>query len=158
MEQELNTNVCVEVCRAIFPGMKWFVLENGTLLYRRDVPEIDDTYVIDSMGKLAKRLGPYSGEGSVYGDCIPRKLLKFTGWLVAYSLEGMVTYVAPEEMENVPQDAYSSTEMMSIGGSKFVRASEPPIEMLDMRVALFGRYKRNLDARSPKIIRRSTDK
>jgi hypothetical protein len=149
----MNTNVCVEVCRAIFPGMKWFVLENGTLLYLRDVPEVDDAYVIGAMSILSKALGPYNGEGSVYGDCIPRKLLKFTGWIVHFGvgLDGICTYVGPEEMEGASPP--SKTEMFLVDG-KAVRATDAPFET---RVALFGRHKRNLDARDPKIVARSTD-
>jgi hypothetical protein len=149
--------------------MRWFVLENGTLLYLSDVPEVDDAYVVGAMNALSKALGPYNGEGSAYGDCIPRKLLKLPGWIVHFGvdLDGICTYVGPEEMENVPhvtvrnrvvrrgrRDTYSPTEMMSIGNGKFVPAKKAPFEM---RVALFGRYKRNLDARNPKIIARSTD-
>ncbi len=150
----MKVDVCIEVCRTVFAHTKWYLLEHGTILTLRDVPEVDDAYVIDSMGKLAKRLGPYSGEGSPYGDCNPMQLRKLPGWLVAYSLDGMVTYVGPEEMESVPQDAYSPTEMMDTGDGKVVTAKDATFEL---RVALFGRYKRNLDARNPKIIKRSTD-
>lgn len=150
----MKVDVCIEVCRTVFAHTKWYLLEHGTILMLRDVPEADDAYVIKEMGNLATRLGPYGGEGSVYGDCNPMQLRKFPGWLVAYSLEGMVTYVGPEEMENVPQDAYSPTEMMGTGDGKIVAAKDAPFEL---RVALLGRYKRNLDARDPKIIKRSTD-
>jgi len=157
----MDTERCVEICRTVYtdqpPGTKWYLLEHGTILQLNDVPQVTDEYVIDVMKKLAADLGPYSGEGSHFGDCNPMKLNKFPGWLVSFAFGGIWTYVGPEELENVPKDAYSSTEMMYTGDSKFVRASELPIEMLDMRVALFGRYKRNLDARSPKIIKRSTD-
>ena len=157
----MDTERCIEICHAVYtdqpPGTKWYLLEHGTILQLKDVPQVTDEYIVGAMNKLAADLGPYSGEGSHFGDCNPMKLNKFPGWLVSFAFGGIWTYVGPEELENVPKDAYSSTEIMSAGDSKFVRASELPIEMLDMRVALFGRYKRNLDARSPKIIKRSTD-
>lgn len=154
----MGNDVRIEMCRAVFtaPGSKWYLLEHGTILSLQDIPEVTDQYVIESMNRLATALGPYNGEGSPFGDCNPMQLRKFPGWLVSFGrpCRGMVTHVGPVEMENVPGDTYSPTEMMSVGDGKIVPAKRAPFEM---RVALFGRYKRNLDARSPKIVARSTD-
>lgn len=155
----MNTDLCIEICRTVYSqptGTKWYLLEHGTILQLKDVPQVTDEYIINVMKKLAADLGPYSGEGSHFGDCAAMKLNKFPGWLVEFAFGGVWTYVGADEMEDVPTDAYSPTEVMTVGGKAY-RASELPIEMFEMRVALFGRYKRNLDARSPKIIKRSTD-
>jgi hypothetical protein len=153
-------NRIVQICHAVYtdqpPGTKWYLLEHGTILQLKDVPQVTDEYVIGAMAKLAADLGPFSGEGSHFGDCSAMKLNKFPGWLVQFAFGGIWTYVGPEELEDVPRDAYSPSEVMTVSGKAF-RTSELPIEMLDMRVALFGRYKRNLDARNPKIIKRSTE-
>lgn len=145
----MNIDVCAEVCRAVFDEYRWFLLERGTIFCTR--VDVGDEYVLGAMKKLATAIGPYGGEGSEYGDCLPMKLKNFPGWLISYpAIKNVLTYVGPEEMEGTPPP--SQTEKFLDANNKILRVS------FDMRVALFGRYKRNLDARDPKIIMRSTDK
>lgn len=141
----------VAVCRTVFADTQWFLLEHGTIFVARP-PRISDEVVITKLDRLAKTLGPYSGEGSEWGDCNPAKLAKFDGWLVTYPAVGyLVTYVSPAELETAPPP--SETERF-VAGDRVVGGSEMPFEL---RVAIFGRYKRNLDARHPKIVARSVD-
>jgi hypothetical protein len=143
----VKTDVCIEVCRTVFEGTRWFLFEHGTIFCAR--VEVGDKYAIAQMKDLAAKLGPYSGEGSEWGDCNPMKLNNFPGWLVSFpALGSLVTYVGPEEMKTAPPP--SSTEKFIGPDGKIMPITH------ELRVALFGRYKRNLDARSPKIIKRST--
>jgi hypothetical protein len=147
----MNTDLCKRIVREVFtePGRKWFLLKNGTVMVFKDIPEADDDYVIAAWRKLADALGPYEGQGSSLGDCGVQKLRNYGGWLVDFSFP-CVTYVGAEEIDFSP--ARTISEMYSDptpSGALYV---------LEAQVAMIGRHKRNLDARDPQIIARSTDK
>lgn len=146
----MNTDLCKRIVREVFtePGKKWFLLRNGTLMVLKDVPEASDEYVIAAMRKLADALGPYEGQGSELGDCGVQKLRNYDGWFVDFSFP-CVTYVGADEVLTSP--IRSVNEMYAAAtpsGALFV---------LEAQVAMLGRHKRNLDARNPEIIARSTD-
>jgi hypothetical protein len=162
----VSDNVRIEVCRTVFAGTRWFLLKHGTVVVLKDDPLATDELAIRGMSKLAADLGPYEGEGSPLGDCNPMKLKAFPGWLVSFGdrCRGMFTYVGPEETEGTPPPPQA--EVLVYEGTA-VRPATPDEAtdhrqkaadlMAEVRVALFGRHKRNLDARNPEIVARSTD-
>lgn len=144
----MNTELCKRIVREVYAGQKWFLLKNGTVMVLKDVPEANDKYVLAAMGKLSDALGPYEGQGSSFGDFGITRLRNYDGWFVDFSFP-CTTYVGADEVSNSTErtnsDLYSDT---TPSGALFV---------LETRVGILGRHKRNLDARDPEIIARSTD-
>jgi hypothetical protein len=150
----------IKIAREVFDVVPWRLLKNGTVYILQNVPRPSDKFVLSEMSRLALALGPYEGEGSIYGDCRAMPLKKYPGWLVtfgneyAHAVEGLtrlVTIVMKDEMATAPPP--SKTEFMMIGKRTMPATKAPE----DMRVALFGRHKRNLDARRSEIIANSID-
>lgn len=144
----MNTELCKRIVREVYAGQKWFLLRNGTLMVLRDVPRADDRLVITAMGKLADSLGPYEGQGSQLGDCGVQRLKNYDGWFVDFNFP-CVTYVGADEVSNSTER--SNNEMYSDA------TPSNALLVLEARVGILGRHKRNLDARNPEIIARSTD-
>jgi hypothetical protein len=146
----MNIELCIRVCREVFDGTPWFLLENGTIV---TVATTDDNIVTIAMKQIAELIGPHGGEGSPLGDCNPMRLNVFDGWLVGFSLP-IYTFVGDDEVDEAVRLPGSSTEVMQVDEANEVGMQEA---MQRMRIGLFGRHKRNKDALDPKIIARSTD-
>lgn len=145
----MNNKLCLRMCREVFAEQPWFLLEHGTILI--GVKPMYDGLVLQAMKRFDALIGPHGGEGTPYGDCTPMPLKSFDGWLVKFTLP-LHTFVGADEVEEAMKLPGSATE--------FMRRDEADVtqsEMQELRVAQYGRHKRNMDARDPKIIARSTD-
>jgi hypothetical protein len=141
----MNIELCRRVCREVYAGKTWFLLEHGTVVVCA-VPNPSDADVLDTLRQIDAMIGPHGGEGTPYGDFQPQRLKAFDGWLVVFTLP-LYTFVGDDELAEASQLPGSPTEVMQLGDGS----------MQELRVGLFGRHKRNLDVKDPKIIARSID-
>jgi hypothetical protein len=144
----MNVELCLRVCREVYAGKTWFLLERGTIVISA-VPDASDDDVLQMMKHVDEMIGPHGGEGTPFGDCTPARLKAFDGWLVVFALP-LYTFVGDDELVAACRLSGGPTEFMQM-------PNEADCNMQDLRVALYGRHKRNLDAKDPKIIARSTD-
>lgn len=142
----MNTELAIRVCRTVFAGQKWILLEHGTVM-----PVLADTPIFDLLKDFAKQLGPHSGEGSPLGDVQPLQLKEFAGYLVAFNFP-LFTFVGNDELIEAKLLAPSPTEVLTHSIHENNRGL---IE--HSQIGLFGRAKRNKDIRNPKIIARSEE-
>jgi hypothetical protein len=135
-------------------GLKWWLFEHGTLVLTA-MRSCGEAQALDEMKWLAEQLGPYEGQGSVYGDVNPMPLKRHAQtWLVTYPFTGaIVSFVNTSDFASKAANALPPDEVVQ-ASSGAVHAREA---LGNLRAGLIGRMKRNLDARERKIIARSED-
>ncbi|WP_172821011.1 hypothetical protein [Chryseobacterium sp. T16E-39] len=107
----------------------WVLFKNGTYIIFDNADTIKN--INDEAISQMKEFGPVFGGGPA-GDFGVTHLNKTEGWIVSGHGYGMYTYVSTSEIENKTPN--------------------------DVEIGMFGRNKRNLDGKNPKIIYVNTRK
>lgn len=126
-------------------GLRWYLFSNGTVVAGAGISESD---AVAMMQNLAKVLGPYEGQASIYGDVNPMPLRAHEKtWLVGYPFSSaFLTFVDEDDLtpERVPPE---DEVIQTPEGATRARDA-----VGDLRMGLCARAKRNQDARAPKVI------
>lgn len=132
-------------------GLKWWLFEHGTLVIAH-MRSCTGDQALAEMKWLAEVLGPFEGQGSVYGDVNPMQLKRHARtWLVTYPFtNAIVSFVDADDFEKKAHRPPPDEVVQTSNGA--VRAQEA---IGDLRAGLVARMKRNLDARERKIVARS---
>lgn len=131
-------------------GLRWFLFSNGTVVVRTGLAE---SAAVATMEQLGSSLGPYEGQASQFGDVNPMPLKHHEKtWLVGYPFNGgLFTFV--DEDDIAPENRPPKDEVIQTSAGA-VRARQA---VGDLQAGLYGRAKRNRDAREPKIVARWSD-
>ena len=134
-------------------GVRWWLFEHGTIVLSV-LRSSEEQQAVSEMRWLADCLGPYEGQGSVYGDVNPMSLkMHQRTWLVSYPFTTAIMTLVDSDDFDKRGYRPPSDEVVQAAGVP-VRAQEA---VGDLRAGLCARMKRNLDARERVIIARSDD-
>lgn len=135
-------------------GIKWWLFEHGTLVLAH-MRSCGQAQAIGEMKWLAEALGPYEGQGSVYGDVNPMPLKRHAQtWLVTYPFtSAIVTLVDTDDYLDSKNRLPADEVVQTSAGAQRARHA-----LGDLQAGLIARMKRNRDARERKIIACSEDK
>jgi hypothetical protein len=127
---------------------RWWLFEHGTIVLVH-LQACGETQVLREMELLAEALGPYEGQGSVYGDVNPMPLIRHERtWLVTYPFTAcIVTLVDADDFQKKANRPPTDEVVQTSEGAR--RAQDA---VGDLRAGLCARMKRNRDARERKIV------
>lgn len=139
--------------RSLAVGLKWRLFEHGTLVLAH-MRSCTGDQALAEMKWLAEALGPFEGQGSVYGDVNPMQLKRHAQtWLVTYPFtSAIVTFVDTDDFHKAANRPPPDEVVQTSAGAQRARAA-----VGDLQAGLVARMKRNRDARERKIIARSED-